>query len=515
MMFVMITITQICMLCSPVFNCSRKDFGVVIGTEKDDTVKLIKEGSEGPSVVNIKQRELKSASFDKKLFTVLDQHAKTISINDIVSDGPLKDRQGAVKEIYKGILFLCDESEPESNGYICVKAQLCEKVNISGDASKEKGSEPAVLSGFEDFPSSPNCPLSPNNSLQERENKNNLKYEHLSEVRGRNSAISQGDDSESFKPFNFLRSQDCSTDWMDGTAFSTDGEKWNAGGLSTERFYLYLMPESGPVGPSNSVDDVAGKGTEGSAWEIKAVPSQNSSWGAAAADEKMVANTGIVGSWGTSRGDRGGSNDAWNKIGASSENETGGWGNAGGKVDQPEASAWKKDTGVNTWKDASDSNENWGNIKKDSGVPGWGKGASSLDKALESQPEGTKENQEQSWGKAGSVGQTDSWSKPKPVGADGGTSWHNHDSKSWDKQDTSLWSMQDGGSSWNKQDGGSNGNKQDDGYSWGKTSSGGQTDSWSKSKPVGADGGTSWDNQNSKSRDKQDTSSWTKQDGGY
>lgn len=45
-------------------------------------------------------------------------------------------------------------------------------------------------------------------------------------------------------------------------------------------------------------------GTEGSAWEIKAVPSQNSSWGAAAADEKMVANTGIVGSWGTSRGDR-------------------------------------------------------------------------------------------------------------------------------------------------------------------------------------------------------------------
>ncbi|CAI9756773.1 unnamed protein product [Fraxinus pennsylvanica] len=118
----------------------------------------------------------------------------------------------------------------------------------------------AVPSGFEDFPPSPTCHLSPNNSLQERENKNNsnredngmfsigqllrirlgplngclccvlsvrrsevivkldslhkiltVKYKHLSEVRGRNSTISQGDDSGSVKPFNFLGSQDGST----------------------------------------------------------------------------------------------------------------------------------------------------------------------------------------------------------------------------------------------------------------------------------------------------------------
>ncbi|CAA2971924.1 Putative transcription elongation factor SPT5 homolog 1 [Olea europaea subsp. europaea] len=157
----------------------RKDFGVVIGTEKDDSAKVIKEGSEGPSVVTVKQRELKSASFDKKLFTVLDQHAKTISINDVVRvlDGPLKDKQGSVKKIYKGILFLCDESEQENNGYICVKAQLCEKINISGDASKEKGSEPGGPSGFEDLPSSPKSPLSPKNSWQERDNKDNCNRE--------------------------------------------------------------------------------------------------------------------------------------------------------------------------------------------------------------------------------------------------------------------------------------------------------------------------------------------------
>ncbi|CAI9753565.1 unnamed protein product [Fraxinus pennsylvanica] len=51
-------------------------------------------------------------------------------------------------------------------------------------------------------------------------------------------------------------------------------------------------------------------------------PNQNSSWGTATVYEKMVANTGSVGSWGTSRNDTSGSKEAWNKIGVSSENET-------------------------------------------------------------------------------------------------------------------------------------------------------------------------------------------------
>lgn len=50
----------------------------------------------------------------------------------------LQDREGAVKKIYKGILFLCDGSVQENNGYISVKAQLCEKVNLSGKESHEK-----------------------------------------------------------------------------------------------------------------------------------------------------------------------------------------------------------------------------------------------------------------------------------------------------------------------------------------------------------------------------------------
>lgn len=52
----------------------------------------MKEGSEGPITVNVQERELKIAEFDKKLFTALDQQLKNISVNDTVRilDGPLK-----------------------------------------------------------------------------------------------------------------------------------------------------------------------------------------------------------------------------------------------------------------------------------------------------------------------------------------------------------------------------------------------------------------------------------------
>lgn len=52
----------------------------------------MKEGSEGPVLVTVQLRELRAACFDRKLFTVKDQHKNTISINDIVRvlDGPSK-----------------------------------------------------------------------------------------------------------------------------------------------------------------------------------------------------------------------------------------------------------------------------------------------------------------------------------------------------------------------------------------------------------------------------------------
>lgn len=53
---------------------------------------VMKYGSERPVVVSSQPRDLKRASFDKKLFTVKDQLSNAISVGDVVRvlDGSLK-----------------------------------------------------------------------------------------------------------------------------------------------------------------------------------------------------------------------------------------------------------------------------------------------------------------------------------------------------------------------------------------------------------------------------------------
>ncbi|XP_019229819.1 PREDICTED: uncharacterized protein LOC109210802 isoform X2 [Nicotiana attenuata] len=70
----------------------RNDLDTSIGKEKDDIFKIMKDGSERAVVASIQLRELKRASFDRKLFTVKDQLTNTISVGDMVRvlDGPLK-----------------------------------------------------------------------------------------------------------------------------------------------------------------------------------------------------------------------------------------------------------------------------------------------------------------------------------------------------------------------------------------------------------------------------------------
>lgn len=50
----------------------------------------------------------------------------------------LQDRQGIVKQIYRGTIFIQDEIETENGGYIYARSQLCEKVKFSFDASNKK-----------------------------------------------------------------------------------------------------------------------------------------------------------------------------------------------------------------------------------------------------------------------------------------------------------------------------------------------------------------------------------------
>lgn len=50
----------------------------------------------------------------------------------------MQDRQGTVKQIYRGVVFLYDQSEQDNNGYLCVKGQMCERITSSGGVLNEK-----------------------------------------------------------------------------------------------------------------------------------------------------------------------------------------------------------------------------------------------------------------------------------------------------------------------------------------------------------------------------------------
>lgn len=103
-------------------------------------------------------------------------------------------RQGIVKQIYRGTIFLYDENEEQNGGYFCSKSQMCEKVKLFDSFTEKVLSSQRCsylhfvvqychhdlhflpqggksgTSGFEDFMSSPKSPLSPKKPWQAREN---------------------------------------------------------------------------------------------------------------------------------------------------------------------------------------------------------------------------------------------------------------------------------------------------------------------------------------------------------
>lgn len=44
----------------------------------------------------------------------------------------LQGREGIVKHIYRGVVFLTDDNE-ENDGYFCAKSFMCEKVKLVDD----------------------------------------------------------------------------------------------------------------------------------------------------------------------------------------------------------------------------------------------------------------------------------------------------------------------------------------------------------------------------------------------
>ncbi|KAL2930612.1 Protein RNA-directed DNA methylation 3 [Bienertia sinuspersici] len=471
----------------------KRDFGMVIGMEKDDSYKILKDGSDGPVIMALGQKDLKYVPQDKK-FTALDHRMKTISINDTVRilDGPSKERQGIVKQIYRGIIFLYDENDLD-NAYFCTKSQMCEKVKHDGGPS-----------GFEDVPSSPKSPLSPKKTWQMRENNSEgigvscllevkilfssnwvpfvdltgkdelfsigqslririgplkgylcrvlairysdvtvkldskqkvltVKRDHLVEVRGKSSASLIGGDPElssPFKPFDLLGSEGTTNDWLQASG-SADGDGWNVGGLSSERTAWPAFPSSGAsLQASTSATDLHSSVDD---WLSKV----------AVGNEKAVDDT--VGGWGSAGG--------WGKEKATGSwdtgkctEEQGGWNDIGSSG----ASGWCKQKGggdgwaepkcfvgpsENSWGKAADG---WGNKNNVSESSGWGSSiaAASQSQAKDSENKGSDDpwgKVADKWGNKDSSNRGNEWgnSANKPAGDGWGNKNNVSESSGW------------------------------------------------------------------------------------
>lgn len=57
----------------------------------------------------------------------------------------LQGKQGIVKVIYRGIIFLYDQNQEENGGYFCCKSRICEKIKLSIDTFNEKVGTPLPL----------------------------------------------------------------------------------------------------------------------------------------------------------------------------------------------------------------------------------------------------------------------------------------------------------------------------------------------------------------------------------
>ncbi|KAD7479995.1 hypothetical protein E3N88_03131 [Mikania micrantha] len=490
----------------------RKAFGIVIGREKDDRIKVLEEGSDRPMVVAVEARLLKKADFDKK-FTAFDQHKKIISINDTVRilEGPLEDKRGIVKQIYKGVVFMHDENESENCGYSCAKAQICEKMEFSADIFKGKGGK-SDTSGFDDLPTSPKSPLSPNKAWEGRENTRNfdredkegfsvgqpcrirvgplkgymcrvmairysditvkldsqhkiltVKAEHLAEVREKTSVVSLGDGQDSAKPFELLGESGSSQGWMDaGAASEPGGGGWKAGGQSTERFsWAPFAANSFNSGDNDSSKENAG----GSAWETKTTQ-DSTPWGASSSENKTDG-------WGASSSSA--KNDNSDDVGwggaklklkdpADTTNDATLWGNAGGSNDGESKSAWGSAPAP-----ASESG-GWGSKKNEEKTQQVGarKMLPLLVEDLHGESDGgNKDDGAGGWGKTVSVtgGESGKWGSADKEADGSGSGWgskKDDGGTSWSKPaggGGSSWSNNDGGggSSWSKQDGGQGG----------------------------------------------------------
>ncbi|CAL0316444.1 unnamed protein product [Lupinus luteus] len=490
----------------------KKDFGLIVGMDKDDGYKILKEGPDGPLSVNVQRHDIKCGLVDLKL-SAQDQHNKTILVNDSVRvlEGPSKDKEGIVRHIYRGIIFVYNESEEDNGGYFTSKSKMCEKVKLTVGDFSGKDSEPGPLV-FEDMPTSPRSPLSPKKPWQARENNREfnrgdqdglftigqtlririgplkgylcrvialrrtdvtvkldsqqkvltVKCEHLSEVQGKGTAVStRGDpDPSSSKPFDLLGTDGNSGGWMDGAGTSTGGGGWNAGGTSTGGGGWNAGGTSTGGGGWNA----AGTSTEGSTWSNHSAPSTLET-------VNPISSTGVE-------------DPAWETKKTSNTSLT--WGAVAGNkaaddLDGNQPSGWDSKSNWNTPKASEDESSGW-NQKSDE----------------------HKKDVEQN-------GQGNGW---KSGSSSGGSNWNAPVSSSQVNSEWSKKSTEDDKEEKGKDQGGWSAGKASDGVNtdsaWETKKSSSSCSGWKSGSSDGAKEGSNWGNMKSGSGAENQNSDWEK-----
>ncbi|KAI3926533.1 hypothetical protein MKX01_011429 [Papaver californicum] len=108
--------------------------GVIIRLE-GESLQVLKGDPDRPVVAVVKLREIKYKI--EKRSTAQDCSNNTVSVKDVVKilNGPCQGKQGLVKHIHRGILFINDRHHMEHSGFICVKGGSCIVMGGSGSPS--------------------------------------------------------------------------------------------------------------------------------------------------------------------------------------------------------------------------------------------------------------------------------------------------------------------------------------------------------------------------------------------
>ncbi|XP_026414396.1 protein RNA-directed DNA methylation 3-like isoform X1 [Papaver somniferum] len=471
----------------------RKDFGVIVGVESD-SYKILKGDSEESKVVTVNMRDIKSGCLDKK-FTGLDQRMKAIYVDDTVKvlEGPLMGRQGVVRQIYKGNIFVYDsENDLENGGYFCAKCQMCEKIKLF-NGCQDIDVDDSGPTGFEDSAASPKSPQSSRSAWQARRENN---QEFNNNRQGREGAFSIGQTlririgplkghlcrviaiyrtdvtvkldsqlkvitvkAEHLSEAGVKRFSDSTkplSDLMGGSG-AADNDGWNTGASGSGR---NGWSDSSALAESTFANIFGSDGAEkdkdeDNPWSTKAIPKNDgggwgsSSWGKTS-NEDPAADKPSQDGWGNATANAASGSGAekdkdednpWSTK-PIPKNDGGGWGSSSwGKTsnedpaaDKPSQDGWGNATANTASGSGKDEDENgWGAkpaSKKDE--DSWGK--SSWGKpSLEDKAGDDKQNEVGNWGNG-----TDAWGKAAANTGSGAAETSN-----WGKQQNESGSQKD------------------------------------------------------------------------